>query len=82
VSREYTLHVNGQIGYADGYDNKPLPFYKVFYLGGVNSVRGYETASIGPKDSNGDSLGGSHLLLANFELCFRFQASPRTARCG
>ncbi|HEV8259598.1 MAG TPA: outer membrane protein assembly factor BamA, partial [Burkholderiales bacterium] len=82
VAREYTLHVNGQIGYAEGYDNKPLPFYKVFYLGGVNSVRGYETASIGPKDSNGDSLGGSHLLLANFELLFPFPglAKDRSVR--
>jgi len=82
VAREYTLHFNGQIGYADGYDNKPLPFYKVFYLGGVNSVRGYETASIGPKDSNGDSLGGSHLLLANFELLFPFPglAKDRSVR--
>jgi len=82
VAREYTLHFNGQIGYADGYDNKPLPFYKVFYLGGVNSVRGYETASIGPKDSNGDSLGGSHLLLGNFELLFPFPglAKDRSVR--
>ena len=84
LTREYTLHFNGQIGYADGYDGKPLPFYKVFYLGGVNSVRGYETASIGPKDSNGDSLGGSHLLLGNFELLFPFPglAKDRSVRLG
>jgi outer membrane protein insertion porin family len=82
LTRDYTLHFNGQIGYADGYDNKPLPFYKVFYLGGVNSVRGYETASIGPKDSNGDSLGGSHQLLANLEFLFPFPglAKDRSVR--
>jgi outer membrane protein insertion porin family len=44
----------------------------VFYLGGVNSLRGFETASIGPKDSNGDSLGGSHLLLGSAEILFPF----------
>ena len=84
LTREYTLYFNGQIGYADGYDGKPLPFYKVFYLGGVNSVRGYETASIGPKDSNGDSLGGSHLLLANFEFLFPFPGlgKDRSVRLG
>ncbi len=82
LTREYTLHFNGQIGYADGYDGKPLPFYKVFYLGGVNSVRGYETASIGPKDSNGDALGGSHLLLTNLEFMFPFPglAKDRSVR--
>ena len=72
LTKEYTLLLNGQIGYADGYDQKPLPFYKVFYLGGVNSLRGYETATIGPKDSNGDSLGGSHMMLANVEFLFPF----------
>ena len=84
LTREYTLYFNGQIGYADGYDGKPLPFYKVFYLGGVNSVRGYETASIGPKDSNGDSLGGSHLLLGNFEFLFPFPGlgKDRSVRLG
>jgi len=72
LTKAYTLLLNGQIGYADGYDQKPLPFYKVFYLGGVNSLRGYETATIGPKDSNGDSLGGSHMMLVNAEFLFPF----------
>jgi outer membrane protein insertion porin family len=72
LTKDLTFLVNGQIGYADGYDHKPLPFYKVFYLGGVNSLRGYETATIGPKDVNGDSLGGSRMMLANLELLFPF----------
>jgi len=72
VGKEYTLLLNGQIGYADGYNDKPLPFYKVFYLGGVNSLRGYETATIGPKDLNGDSLGGSRMMLLNAEFLFPF----------
>jgi outer membrane protein insertion porin family len=72
ISRDWVFYTSGQIGYAGGYQNKPLPFFKVFYLGGVNSLRGYETASIGPKDSNGDSLGGSHLLLGSAEILFPF----------
>ena len=72
LTRDLVFYTNGQIGYAGGYENKPLPFFKVFYLGGVNSLRGYETASVGPKDTNGDSLGGSHLLLASAEILFPF----------
>ena len=72
LTRDLVFYTNAQIGYAGGYDNKPLPFFKVFYLGGVNSLRGYETASVGPKDSNGDSLGGSRLLLASAEILFPF----------
>ena len=72
LTRDVVFYTNGQIGYAGGYENKPLPFFKDFYLGGVNSLRGYETASIGPKDSNGDSLGGSRLLQASAEILFPF----------
>ncbi len=61
-----------RIGYADGYSDLPLPFYKNFYLGGIGSVRGYETASIGPKDAQGDALGGNVLLIASAEYYFPF----------
>jgi outer membrane protein insertion porin family len=72
LTRNLVFYTSGQVGYAAGYEGKPLPFFKVFYLGGVNSVRGYETATIGPKDSNGDALGGSHLMQASAELLFPF----------
>jgi outer membrane protein insertion porin family len=72
LTRDLVFYTNAQIGYAGGYQNRPLPFFKVFYLGGVNSLRGYETASVGPKDTNGDSLGGSHLLLGSAEILFPF----------
>ena len=72
LTRDLVFYTSGQIGYADGYRNKPLPFFKVFYLGGVSSLRGYQTASVGPRDTNGDSLGGSHLLLASAEILFPF----------
>lgn len=65
-----TLMVNGEFGYADGYDNKPLPFFKNFYAGGVGSVRTFETASLGPKDLAGNVLGGNRRIIANFELLF------------
>ncbi|APV52113.1 outer membrane protein assembly factor BamA [Betaproteobacteria bacterium GR16-43] len=65
-----TLLLNGEIGYADGYGGKPLPFFKNFYAGGVGSVRGFETASLGPRDLNGDVLGGNRRLVGNMELLF------------
>ncbi len=72
LTRDYTLMLNGEVGYGDGSKDKPLPFFKNFYAGGVNSVRGYRSASIGPKDSNGDARGGSHRLLGNTEFLFPF----------
>jgi outer membrane protein insertion porin family len=72
LTQTLTLLLNGQIGYAEGYGGQPLPFFRNFYAGGVNSVRGYATATIGPKDSNGDALGGKRQLVGNAELLLPF----------
>ena len=64
------LALNGEVGVAGGYGGKPLPFFKNFYAGGVDSVRGFETSTLGPKDTNGDALGGAKRIVANVELLF------------
>ena len=72
LTRYYTLMLNGELGYGDGIGDKPLPFYKNFFAGGVSSVRGFEPNSLGPRDSNDDPLGGSKRVVANGEFLFPF----------
>ena len=61
---------NAELGMANGYGNKPLPFFKNFYAGGVDSVRGYQSGTIGPKDINGEYIGGNKRLVGNVEVLF------------
>ncbi|HET9699371.1 MAG TPA: outer membrane protein assembly factor BamA [Burkholderiales bacterium] len=70
ITRDFILHLNGEIGYADGYDDKALPFFKNFYAGGISSVRGYEAGTIGPKDIFGDALGGNERYIFSAEVLF------------
>ena len=65
-----TFMLNGEAGYANGFRGKPLPFFKNFYAGGVGSVRGFETASLGPRDTNNDILGGNRRFVGNAEMLF------------
>ncbi len=64
------LGANAELGMANGYGNKPLPFFKNFYAGGVDSVRGYQSGTIGPRDINGEFIGGNKRLVGNVELLF------------
>ena len=64
------LMLRGDVGYGGGTRDKPLPFFKAYYGGGVGSVRGYETASLGPQDSQGNTIGGRRKIVGNTELFF------------
>lgn len=45
-----------------------LPASVRFFSGGDRSVRAYEFESLGPRDSFGDVIGGSHLIEASIEI--------------
>jgi outer membrane protein insertion porin family len=70
LTRTFTLHLGGEIGYAGGYGDKPLPFFKNYFAGGPGSVRGYRSFSLGPKDENGDATGGNRKLTGVAEFLF------------
>jgi len=76
------LMLRGNIGYGDGYSGKPLPFFKAFYGGGVGSVRGYENASLGPRDIYGNVLGGKRKIIGNAELFYPVVKGEKAVRAS
>lgn len=86
LSRDFTLFLNGEVGYAHGYGGKGLPFYKNFYAGGVGSVRGYKTSSLGPTVLNSDGsisrVGGTRRVLGNAEILWGLPGMDKSFRMG
>ncbi len=86
LSQRFTLMLNGELGYASEYGSTDeMPFYKNFYAGGVNSVRGYKAASLGPVDYSNDDderMGGTRKVVANAELLWALPGMERSVRMG
>jgi outer membrane protein insertion porin family len=83
IARDIIGMLGGQLGYGGGYSGDTLPFFKAYYAGGPGTVRGYETASLGPRDPEG-VLGGSRQAVANAEVTFPFpgMGQDRSLRLG
>jgi len=62
--------LHAKTGFIDEHQNKYLPDYERFYLGGINSVRGYEWRYISPINENGIKVGGTEFLQLNAEYTF------------
>jgi outer membrane protein insertion porin family len=80
VASFLTLSANGEIGVGGGYDGKPYPVFKNFYVGGIGSVRGYEAGTLGPKDVFGNNLGGTRRLNGSLEGLVPLPGGDRTLR--
>lgn len=66
----FTLSLDGEVNYGDSYaDTVGFPFFENYYAGGIHSVRGYRSNTLGPKE-NGTALGGALNTVGSAELFF------------
>ncbi|MCG8533378.1 MAG: outer membrane protein assembly factor BamA [Desulfovibrionales bacterium] len=55
---------------GNSYDN--IPIVERFWLGGINSVRGYDYNDFAVRQSDGDEIGGTSMAFANLEYQWYF----------
>ena len=75
------LLFNGEIASVQtwGGDFDRVPIFDRLFLGGANNLRGFNYRDVGPKDANGEPLGGKSLARATVELTFPIIEKVRAA---
>lgn len=75
---KHVVVLHGRAGWLRKNPQGNLPIYEKFFLGGINSLRGFDYWDVSPKDpETGDSIGGNSMLQFNLE--YRF---PIVAKAG
>jgi len=86
IAKNWTSFLAATAGYGGAYGTtKGLPFFTNYYAGGLvgsGEVRGYQTNTLGPKDSTGLPIGGNVLLAGTAELFLPNPLSGKTFRSG
>ncbi len=78
IGRDFTLAVNGLLDYGKSYGTNPYPIIKDVYAGGIGTVRGYSTNSLGPTDPvTGTYLGGSKRVVGNVQFYLPFPGTQK-----
>ena len=69
---DFVLNIRGDVAKGYGYGKTSgLPFYERFYSGGLRTVRGYRSGTLGPRYLNDQSAGGDLQVNATAELIMR-----------
>ena len=61
---------HGQVGYVHSLNSDDVPIDEKFFIGGIYSIRGFESREVGPRDEFGDFIGGETEAYFNFEYIF------------
>ena len=85
MSKQFTVALNGELGWGRGLNGRPFPVFKNSSSGGLGSVRGFQQGSLGPRDGvapNDVAIGGPKKITLNAELIAPFPGAgnDRTLR--
>jgi len=64
------LLINAEAAVIDSWGNGNVPIFDRLYLGGANSLRGFDYRDVGPKDLLGNPLGGRTMAHLTVEYTF------------
>ncbi len=72
---DHVFHIRTRLGGV--FENQPgdlVPVFERFYVGGIDTIRGFDYTHISPRDQEyGDRIGGDRMGVLNIEYIWNFQ---------
>lgn len=70
LNKDYSLAFNLDLGYGRAFGGRQFPPFKNYYAGGIGTIRGYESSSLGPGRDPVDNvpLGGQVKIVGGVEF--------------
>jgi outer membrane protein insertion porin family len=62
--------IRGRFGTVEGIGGKPIPLTERYFVGGINTMRGFVFGRAGPVAPSGSLLGASKELIFNYDFIF------------
>src|SRR6185295_15059400 len=62
------VSVRGRYGFVENYHGSPIPLTEKFFVGGINTMRGFVFGRAGPVTSSGSLLGSDTQVILNFDF--------------
>lgn len=64
---KHVIGLHAEYKFILSYRNSQIPYWERFFLGGEQSIRGYDVYTIGPRNEQGIDLGGEKAFYVNAE---------------
>jgi outer membrane protein insertion porin family len=69
--------VHARYGVAEGIGDKPIPLTERFFVGGINTMRGFVFGRAGPVTPSGSLLGAAKQLIFNNDFIFTISSEAK-----
>ncbi len=71
---QHTFHVRGRVGGVFRNSSDPVPVFERFWVGGMDTIRGFSYSDLSPRDGkNKEHVGGDRMGVANVEYIWTFE---------
>jgi outer membrane protein insertion porin family len=74
---DFRHSIRGRFGEVVGLEGRPVPLTELYFVGGINTMRGFSFGRAGPVTSNNSLLGANREIIINNDFIFPISSEAK-----